>query len=119
MTINENLNIYEEERPWGNFRRFTDNVSSTIKIINVNPNEELSLQSHHLREEFWHVLKGSGFFEIGDKKIEVEEGSEQYIQAKMKHKIKAGDDGLQILEISFGVFDEGDIVRYEDKYGRV
>ncbi len=50
MTMKENLNIYEEERPWGVFRKFTDNKPSTVKIITVKPNEELSLQSHNKRE---------------------------------------------------------------------
>jgi hypothetical protein len=26
---------------------------------------------------------------------------------------------MEVLEISFGDFDENDIVRYEDKYGRL
>ncbi|MFA6515118.1 MAG: phosphomannose isomerase type II C-terminal cupin domain [Candidatus Paceibacterota bacterium] len=119
MTIKDNLNIYEEERPWGFFRKFTDNKASTVKIVSINSNEELSLQSHSKREEFWRVISGDGIFEVGDKKIIVEVGSEQYVPLKTKHKIKAGMDGIEILEISFGEFDEGDIVRYEDKYGRV
>jgi mannose-1-phosphate guanylyltransferase/mannose-1-phosphate guanylyltransferase/mannose-6-phosphate isomerase len=119
MAIKEGLNIYEEERPWGFFRRFIDNTISTVKIITIKPNEELSLQSHNKREEFWRVISGDGIFEVGDKKMIVELGSEQYISFKTKHKIKAGMDGMEVLEIALGEFDEGDIVRYEDKYGRV
>lgn len=44
------MKIYKEERPWGNFERFTHNEISTVKILTVNPNEELSLQYHHNRE---------------------------------------------------------------------
>jgi hypothetical protein len=33
--------------------------------------------------------------------------------------MKAGNNGMEVLEISFGDFDENDIVRYEDKYGRL
>lgn len=117
--MKDNLDIYQEERPWGVFRRFTNNTSSTVKIITIKPNEELSLQSHKNREEFWCVIKGGGIFEVGDKKYIVDEGIEQYIPINTKHKIKAGEDGIEILEIAFGEFDEGDIVRYEDKYGRV
>jgi mannose-6-phosphate isomerase-like protein (cupin superfamily) len=117
--MKDGLNIYQEERPWGLFRRFTNNVPSTVKIITVKPNEELSLQSHKSREEFWRVIKGDGIFEVGDKKYIVEEGIEQSIPFKTKHKMQAGSDGMEVLEISFGEFDEGDIVRYEDKYGRV
>lgn len=119
MTIKDNISIYEEERPWGSFRKFTENKSSTVKIIKINPNEELSLQSHNNREEFWHVIKGDGFFEVGDLKSRLEVGSEEYIPVKTKHKIFAGGEGIEVLEISFGEFNEGDIVRYEDKYGRV
>jgi mannose-6-phosphate isomerase-like protein (cupin superfamily) len=117
--MKENLKIYEEERPWGLFRKFTENVSSTVKIITIKPNEELSLQSHNKREEFWHVVKGSGIFEIENKKYIVEEGFEQYVPLKSKHKMKAGSEGMEVLEIALGDFDEGDIIRYEDKYGRV
>ncbi len=119
MTTKDNLNIYEEERPWGSFRKFTENIPSTVKIITIKPNEELSLQSHNNREEFWRVISGDGIFEVGDKKIIVEVGSEQYVSVKAKHKIKAGMDGMEVLEIAIGEFNEGDIVRYEDKYGRV
>lgn len=119
MIIKDSLSIYEEERPWGSFRKFTDNTPSTVKILKVKPNEELSLQSHNKREEFWRVINGDGIFEVGDKKSIVEEGNEQYIPIKTKHQIKAGTGGMEVLEISFGEFDEGDIVRYEDKYGRV
>jgi len=109
--MKDNLSIYEEERPWGSFRKFTDNTLSTVKILKVKPNEELSLQSHNKREEFWRVVGGDGIFEVGDKKSIVEIGSEQYIPIKAKHQIKAGIEGMEVLEISFGEFDEGDIVR--------
>lgn len=117
--MKENLDIYEEKRPWGNFRRFTDNEISTVKIIKVEPNQSLSLQSHNYRSEFWRVIEGDGIFEINDKEYKVYKGDEEYIKKKSKHRIKAGVDGISILEISFGNFDENDIVRYEDKYGRV
>lgn len=116
--MKDNLNIYQEERPWGFFRRFTNNIVSTVKIIVVRPNEELSLQSHNKREEFWRVLKGKGIFDVGGEKHNVEVGNEEYIPVQTKHKIIAGDEGLEVLEISLGDFDENDIVRYEDKYGR-
>jgi len=117
--MKENIKIYQEERPWGFFRKFTDNVISTVKILNVKPNEELSLQSHNKREEFWRVINGDGIFEIDNKKYIVEIGQEYYIPLKKKHKIKAGINGIEVLEISLGEFDEDDIIRYEDKYDRV
>ena len=117
--MENDLLIYQEERPWGLFRRFTNNFPSTVKIIIVKPNEELSLQSHKKRNEFWRVTRGSGFFVLEDQEVKVGIGDEQNIPVGTKHKIKASDEGLEVLEISTGDFDENDIIRYEDKYGRV
>jgi mannose-6-phosphate isomerase-like protein (cupin superfamily) len=117
--MEDKLDIYEEKRPWGLFRRFTDNTPSTVKIITVNPNEQLSLQSHNKRSEFWKVISGDGIFEIDGRKYIVEKGIEKEIKIGAKHRMQAGSDGMEILEIAFGDFDESDIVRYEDKYGRV
>lgn len=113
------MEIYQEERPWGNFRRFINNTLSTVKIITVNPNEELSLQSHNKRSEFWKVISGSGTFIVGETINKVEVGSEQDVPILAKHKMSSGDSGMQVLEIALGEFDENDIIRYEDKYGRV
>jgi mannose-6-phosphate isomerase-like protein (cupin superfamily) len=57
---------YKEERPWGNFERLCHSEKVTVKILQVNPNEELSLQYHHNRDEFWRVIEGTGSIVIGD-----------------------------------------------------
>ncbi|MEI6580706.1 MAG: phosphomannose isomerase type II C-terminal cupin domain [bacterium] len=115
----ESLNIYQEERPWGNFRQFTHNIPSTVKIITVKPNESLSLQSHQKRTEFWRVIKGEGVAHINGKDYNIKEGDEYKIPVHAKHSLASGNFGVQVLEIATGDFDENDIVRYEDKYGRV
>lgn len=111
-------NIFEIKRPWGKFRQFTKNDSSTVKIITVNPNEMLSLQSHKNRSEFWYVISGSGYVEIEGIKKETTLGDEYEINIGEKHRLSAGPLGIQVLEIATGDFDEDDIVHYEDKYGR-
>jgi mannose-6-phosphate isomerase-like protein (cupin superfamily) len=112
-------NVFQIERPWGNFRQFTQNDSSTVKIITVKPNEILSLQSHKHRSEFWHIVSGSGTVEIGVIKKNTKAGDEHEIAVGEKHRLGAGPSGIQVLEIATGDFDEGDILHYEDKYGRV
>ena len=112
-------NVFQIERPWGNFRQFTLNSPSTVKILSVKPNEILSLQSHKKREEFWHVITGSGFVEIGEVKKNTVAGDEHEILVGKKHRLGAGPDGIQVLEIATGDFDESDIIHYEDKYGRI
>ena len=117
--MNDGMDIYEEKRPWGSFRRFIHNIPSTVKILTVNPKQELSLQSHNKRSEFWRVISGSGFFQINDSKKEIKKGDEQFISLGSKHRMSASDEGLEVLEIGFGDFDEEDVIRYEDKYGRI
>jgi mannose-6-phosphate isomerase-like protein (cupin superfamily) len=119
VEVEEEIKIEEVIRPWGMFRRFTKNIPSTVKILTVKPNERLSLQSHTRRAEFWHVVKGSGSFELDGQIIPAGEGSEQYIPIGSKHRISSGENGLEFLEISLGDFDEEDEVKYEDKYGRI
>lgn len=110
---------FQIERPWGNFRQFTKNESSTVKIITIKPNEELSVQSHAKRAEFWHVVSGTGVWEINNEVFHLVVGDERNVPLGSKHRISAGPFGLQVMEIATGEFDEEDITRYEDKYGRV
>lgn len=117
--MDEAIKIYKEDRPWGNFEKFTDNSSSTVKIITVLPNKKLSLQSHSKRSEFWKVIKGNGIFQIGEMRHNVSTGDEYMVPCNMKHRMEGGDLGLVVLEIATGQFDENDIVRYEDDYGRI
>ena len=106
------------EKPWGRFEQFTKQEPVTVKILTINPHESLSLQLHQNREEFWKVLSGEGELTLGDSVINARAGDEYFIEKKQKHRMKANDSQVSILEISFGNFDENDIVRIEDKYDR-
>jgi len=117
---NENLIItpYEELRPWGSWKRYLANTPATVKIIKVKPDECLSLQTHKFRDEFWVVIKGNGLVEIGPQKKEAFLGDEFFIPKEVRHRLSAGKDGLEILEIALGKYDENDLQRIEDKYKR-
>ncbi len=112
-------NFAEEQRPWGSFKRFTKNEESTVKIIEVRPHEAFSLQKHAKRREFWFVLNGGGFITNGTERMEARPNDTFIVETDTLHRAEAGDNGLSLLEISFGEFDEEDITRVEDKYGRV
>ena len=115
----KDLSHYEkEQRPWGNFERFTLNEKTTVKIITVNAGESISLQTHEHRDEFWRVIKGSGTVHIGEEERDAREGNMFFVARHGQHRILGGPDGLVCLEIAFGDFDEDDIKRLEDRYGR-
>jgi mannose-6-phosphate isomerase len=116
----EGLSNYEKEvRPWGAFERFTLNERATVKIITVNAGEAFSLQTHTRRSEFWRVLSGTGTITIGGLVHDAAPGETYDIPAGTTHRAEGGPEGLTFLEISLGEFDEGDITRLEDRYGRV
>jgi mannose-6-phosphate isomerase-like protein (cupin superfamily) len=108
----------KDDRPWGNFERFTLNEPSTVKIITVQAGEAFSLQTHAHRQEFWRILNGSGRIIIDDRTHEATPGEEFIIEPGQTHRAEGGEHGLVFLEIAFGNFDENDITRIEDRYGR-
>jgi len=115
----EGLSNYEKEvRPWGNFERFTLNEATTVKIITVNPGEAFSLQTHEHRSECWRILQGQGTLTIGGLVHDAQPGEVYFIKQGETHRAEGGQGGLIFLEIALGEFDEGDITRLEDKYGR-
>lgn len=115
----EGLTHYEKEkRPWGNFERFTLNEKSTVKIITVNQGEKFSLQSHKHRGEFWRVLSGTGVITLDQDSHTIHAGESFFSPVEHEHRMEGGPGGLTFLEIAFGDFDENDIKRFEDDYGR-
>lgn len=104
----------ETVRPWGNYT-----VVGKTKIIEINPKQKLSYQSHNLRDEFWLILNGDGNIIIDGLEKKAYMGDDFYIAKGKKHRAIAGNNGLTFLEISTGIVDEDDIIRYEDDYGRI
>jgi mannose-6-phosphate isomerase len=109
----------EVEKPWGKFEQYTHNMLSTVKVITVEPGGSLSLQYHHWRDELWVMLDEGAEIQLGDTVIRPQGGERIFIPRTTVHRLSAaGDRPVRILEISFGAFDENDIVRLEDVYGR-
>lgn len=111
--------IYHEIRPWGNFFRYTNNTVSTVKVITVNPEEALSYQFHRNRDELWVPLTKNLGVTIGEQTFTASQNDPIFISRLTKHRAFAvGKKPAQWLEIAFGDFDEEDVVRLEDRYGR-
>jgi mannose-6-phosphate isomerase-like protein (cupin superfamily) len=113
------MEVYSEVRPWGRFEKFHENKTSTVKLIYVKPNSRLSLQYHNHRNEFWRIISGTAEVEIDGQTISVKAGDDISIGLKSRHRIKALASGCTVLEISYGHFDEADIVRIEDDFNRI
>lgn len=111
-------------RPWGKFIQFCKNENTTVKIIEVQPRQQLSVQKHKKRDEMWIALNQGLVALIGDETIfmkDIEIGEEPvWVPKGTVHSIKNTNEALpaRFLEISFGEFDEDDIERIRDDYGR-
>lgn len=109
---------FELKKPWGGFLQFCHNEQVTVKILHILPESKLSLQYHHNRDEFWYVIEGSGVIVLDDEELQVKPGDECFIRQGQKHRIVTQGEEMRVLEVSYGDFDETDIVRVEDSYGR-
>ncbi|MFN3420317.1 MAG: phosphomannose isomerase type II C-terminal cupin domain [Armatimonadota bacterium] len=107
------------EKPWGRFIQYVLNEQVTVKILEVKAGEQLSFQSHNHRSELWVPLDEGACIQIDDQIIRPKPLEPVFIPVKAKHRLIGEDKSYRVLEISFGYFDEEDIVRYEDKYGRI
>ncbi|MDO5044453.1 MAG: sugar phosphate nucleotidyltransferase [Coriobacteriia bacterium] len=118
----QKLSYSIQERPWGTWRLLHSEVDSGfwLKIIKVDAQKRLSLQSHEHRQETWIVLSGRALVEIDDETIELEPLDKVTIEPHQKHRLMAYQDSLTVLEIARGsILDEQDIIRYEDDFGRI
>ncbi len=107
------------KRPWGQYLVLEKHSSYWVKKLFINKSEELSLQSHKYRHEIWIVLSGKIRVQNGSAtKLILKPGECLKINKNTKHRIY-GLTKAVVLEAAFGKPQERDIIRYQDKYGRV
>ncbi len=108
-------------RPWGFYRNVDQGEGYLIKILHVNPDGKLSVQSHNHRSEHWFVIKGSAKVILHEKEIILNTGESLDIPLKAVHSLQNPyEQDLEVIEVQRGdILSEDDIVRYSDIYGRV
>ncbi|WP_432669236.1 mannose-1-phosphate guanylyltransferase/mannose-6-phosphate isomerase [Pseudomonas umsongensis] len=108
-------------RPWGAYDSIDHGPRYQVKRITVAPGQKLSVQMHHHRAEHWIVVTGTAKVSIGDKQILLTENQSTYIPVGVVHALEnPGKIPLEMIEVqSGGYLGEDDIVRFEDRYGRV
>ena len=108
-------------RPWGSYDSIGNGERFQVKRITVKPGAKLSLQMHHHRAEHWIVVSGTAKITNGDKEYLLTENQSTYIPLGIVHSLaNPGKVPLELIEIQSGSYlGEDDIVRFEDRYGRV
>lgn len=108
-------------RPWGYYTVLAQGNGFLTKMIQVNPGQKLSVQSHNHRSEHWVVLEGKAKVVLEGKELILSPGHSVDIPVKAIHSLQNPfDDIIKIIEVQKGdLLIEEDIIRYEDMYGRV
>ena len=108
-------------RPWGSYTVLEDALDCKVKRLVVKPGQVLSLQLHHRRSEHWTVVSGVAKVRVGEKEFLLERNESTYIPMNTIHRLENPTDAdIALIEVQCGdYFGEDDIVRLEDRYGRV
>lgn len=119
--IPEGLKHSKIYRPWGNYKSIVEEDRWQVKLIEVKSGEKLSLQMHHHRSEYWIIVRGTAEVEVDDKTKILTENESIFIPLGSKHRLtNPGKIPLALIEVQSGSYvGEDDIVRFEDKYGRL
>ena len=107
--------------PWGYYKTILEYPFTKVKMILVKPDQILSYQYHYKRSEVWTIVQGTAKVRIDGMKYIKKVGDVIQLPKETKHQIEnIGKDDLVFIEVQLGeYFGEDDIVRLEDKYGRV
>ena len=120
---NDNTHLVHKTvyRPWGYYTVLAEGKGFLTKMIQVNPGQKLSVQSHNHRSEHWVVLEGMAKVILEGKEHILSPGHSIDIDVREIHSLQNPyEDILKIIEVQKGdLLIEEDIVRYEDMYGRV
>jgi mannose-6-phosphate isomerase-like protein (cupin superfamily) len=110
------------EKPWGYELIWALTDQYCGKLLFVRAGHALSLQFHNLKDESWYVYEGRVEIEMGapgdampSSEI-VGPGAAFHLPPGTVHRLKAIEDTL-VLEVSTPHLE--DVVRLEDRYGRV
>jgi mannose-6-phosphate isomerase-like protein (cupin superfamily) len=101
-------------RPWGSATTILENTSYRIRMLEIQTDKSLSLQSHQQRSEHWVVLEGTADVQRGDEKVILQENESAYIPKGMRHRLgNSGNTTLQIIEVQQGEYlGDDDIERF-------
>jgi mannose-6-phosphate isomerase len=119
--VSEPIDVGEVTRPWGRFRQYAHNEPVTVSLMWVLPGQRLSLQSHRGRSELWIVLDEGAEVTVGERTWRPSANEELWIGAGERHRL--AHDGsvptpVRVLEVAFGDWQQADIKRFGDDYGR-
>jgi len=123
MIAKLSLHPSKVDKPWGFYvtHYLADDLSTCFKTLVIMPGEQISLQTHNKRSEFWFVSHGDSFdWMVGWENKAAYPPLCLSIKNNEQHWIhNSGTIPLVINEMQMGTCLESDIVRIYDPYQRV
>ena len=90
-------------REWGSWKVLSDDGTSKVKELSINPGKELSYQKHFKRSELWLVSEGECTIDIDTQRMILKYHDHQHIPVGEWHSIKNHTDEVcKIIEIQYG-----------------
>jgi mannose-6-phosphate isomerase len=109
------------DKPWGYELIFAHTERYVGKILHVHPGEALSLQYHERKDETLYLVAGEVELQVEEDgalvRHDLRPGETYRIRPHTRHRMVAGPSGCEFVEVSTPELD--DVVRLEDRYGRV
>jgi mannose-1-phosphate guanylyltransferase/mannose-6-phosphate isomerase len=106
------------KRPWGEYKVLGENPVC-VKLITVKANSRLSLQTHKMRDEVWLALQPGLYAHVDGDVLPMNVMQRILVKRGVEHRIEnPTKKPIQLIELMYGEYDEDDIIRLEDDYGR-
>jgi mannose-6-phosphate isomerase len=113
------------DKPWGHEEIFALVEGSYIgKLLFVNAGESLSLQYHHAKDETIALVSGRVEIDLGDsaetlRAVILSAGDSVHVVPGMLHRLRAVEDSVLVEASTAGPGWRQDVVRLDDRYGRL
>jgi mannose-1-phosphate guanylyltransferase len=107
-------------RPWGYYEDLLVTQKYRVKLIQLNPHSQISLQYHNKRAEHWVITQGYAQITLEKETFTIKKDESVYIPVGKLHQIKnTADSYIEFIEVQIGDYvGEDDIVRVKDPYKR-
>lgn len=109
------------DKPWGYELVFAHTERYVGKILHLDPDQALSLQYHERKDETLYLASGSVELSVQEgghlvqRRLAV--GEAYHVPPGTRHRMVAGPEGCDLVEVSTPELE--DVIRLEDRYGRV
>lgn len=139
MNNNHAPDVHIEDRPWGRFVCYAENQPCTVKLIEIEARQALSLQFHNQRAQ-QYILADSITIEWSNEPVPEDltkprdilewyerhrliqqgmRGDEFFFAERVIHRATNEQaNQVRYFEVAYGHNDESDIIRLADRYGR-